>query len=135
MKTKTQQLTVSVQVPEDYEAIDFRLPRKGDQCISHYSGEVIVAREDFPYFHTRIIVRKVHKGPELLYCLQTDGCNFKYIAPKHQEMLEVIPIKKLNLDKYSLDGDEFDLILAENSDKQLDVWIGHWNDGLEVDDE
>ncbi len=65
-------------------------------------------------------VKPKHKAPELIFCLQTDSQWHMYCRPA-EEPATLLPHKQKH------QGIEYDRIL----DKSGQVWIGHWNDGLE----
>jgi hypothetical protein len=114
--------------PEGYEYTgEFRYPRDGELYYERdmYDGEHVAQKDmstEYP------ILRKVHREPELVYCLQTHQSNWTKVgAPA------VTPVKRLGTYAYTYGDVEFDLILGGDMDGEDSVWLGQWNDGPKCD--
>jgi hypothetical protein len=110
---------LGVEVPEGYEIKRYGRPKKGDLFLKGGVSEAL-----FNYWADRyFILRKIHKEPELVYCLQAgksnwdDSSNFANCTT---------PLECLG--NYNYRKEEFQLILCQSPEAKT-VWLGHWNDG------
>ncbi len=72
-------------------------------------------------YSTHFKLVEPHKSPELIFCFQTTDC-WQQFGPGHgSEPSRLLPHKQ----QYR--GKKYDRIL----DTVGEIWIGHWNDGLE----
>jgi len=118
MRTQTVEVTM-LDVPEGYDFIDLRIPEDGEKVYSN--GQVTTMHGDASRIYP--ILKKIHKAPELVYCLQSSNCEWAFIDPITRKSVKGL----IRRAEYCKEGVPYDLL----EDIDGSIWLGHWNSGLE----
>jgi hypothetical protein len=106
-------------VPSGYEVVRFGQPKTGE-CYMDGWGEIVKCC-DSNFSNCRLIIKRLHKDPELVLCL--DRGSLELTKTHAWQNIHIKELIELNWNQ------DFDMILV-GINGNMNICLGHWNDGV-----
>ena len=122
------EITIEVDIPEGYEATgEFRPPLNGEDYLTTNGERSRAFREWYDDEGNRIILRKVHKIPEVTHYMSIE--TGEWTENDEDESWRPDEIKQ-RIIELEFQGVSYDLFLMETDEYgATNVCLGHYNDG------